>query len=276
MRIFIYHANCPDGFGSAWAAWKKFGNKAKYIAAEHHTPPPAGLEGADLCLMDFNYPKDVTEELKKKVVSLTIIDHHVTAKDITESVPNHSYALDHSGAVLTWKYFHPKKPVPKLLLHVEDVDLWKFKLKNTPEIISALYLYKMDFRSWTKLAQDLEKKKTLAKIIEAGKTVMAYKNKLIDEIADKAKVVEFEGYKTLLANSPAAIHSELGNALVNKMPPLGIVYRESDKKIKISLRSNGSVDVSKIAQKYGGGGHKAAAGFVWPLGKQLPWKSIDN
>ena len=273
-KVFIYHANCPDGFGSAWAAWKKFGNKATYIGAEHHTLPPEGLEGADLCFMDFTYPKAITDELKKKAASITIIDHHVTAKEITESVPNHSYAIDNSGAVLTWKYFHPKKPVPKLLLNIEDADLWKFKIKDTPEIISALYLYKMDFKIWSKIARDLENKKTLVQIIGVGRGVLTYKNKLIEEIASGAKMVEFEGYKTLIATSPAAIHSELGNALVTKLPPIGIVYRESDKKTKISLRSDGSVDVSKIAEKYGGGGHHNAAGFIVKTGESLPWKVI--
>ncbi len=273
-KIFIYHANCPDGFGSAWAAWKKFGNRAKYIPAEHHTNPPEGLDGADLCLMDFTYPASITEDLKKKVASLTIIDHHVTAKSVTESADNHSYALDHSGAVLTWKYFHPNKAVPKLLLHIEDVDLWKFKLKNTREVISALYLYKMNFRDWSKLARNLDNPKTSQKIIEAGRAILNYKNRLIDEIVNEAKMVEFEGYKTLLVPSPSAIHSELGNALVNKMPPLGIVYRESGNKIKISLRSDGTVDVSKIALKYGGGGHKGAAGFIVKAGEPMPWKTL--
>jgi phosphoesterase RecJ-like protein len=47
---------------------------------------------------------------------------------------------------------------------------------------------------------------------------------------------------------------------------LALFLRELDSgKYKFSLRSKGDIDVSKIAQKYGGGGHLNAAGFVAPL-----------
>ncbi len=39
---------------------------------------------------------------------------------------------------------------------------------------------------------------------------------------------------------------------------------EKDGKVKVSLRSRGTVDVRKIAQTYGGGGHKVAAGVNLP------------
>ncbi len=39
------------------------------------------------------------------------------------------------------------------------------------------------------------------------------------------------------------------------------IYANSDDKFRISLRSNGDIDVSKVAIKFGGGGHINAAGF---------------
>lgn len=41
---------------------------------------------------------------------------------------------------------------------------------------------------------------------------------------------------------------------------IAVSVRETDEKIKVSLRSNGKYDVSHIAAVFGGGGHKAAAG----------------
>ncbi len=29
--LVIYHANCADGFGAAFAAWLKFGDEAEYV-----------------------------------------------------------------------------------------------------------------------------------------------------------------------------------------------------------------------------------------------------
>lgn len=41
---------------------------------------------------------------------------------------------------------------------------------------------------------------------------------------------------------------------------IAVSIRETSEKIKVSLRSNGRFDVSCIAENFGGGGHKAAAG----------------
>jgi nanoRNase/pAp phosphatase (c-di-AMP/oligoRNAs hydrolase) len=41
--------------------------------------------------------------------------------------------------------------------------------------------------------------------------------------------------------------------------------------VSCSLRSNGSFDVSVIAKKYDGGGHKNAAGFQVKMLELLSW-----
>jgi nanoRNase/pAp phosphatase (c-di-AMP/oligoRNAs hydrolase) len=45
----------------------------------------------------------------------------------------------------------------------------------------------------------------------------------------------------------------------------GVVYRVSGDRVDVSIYSIGNLDVSKIAQRYGGGGHRNAAGFSVPL-----------
>ena len=51
------------------------------------------------------------------------------------------------------------------------------------------------------------------------------------------------------------------------------LYETAAHEYKISLRSNEDVDVSKIAQFFGGGGHKKAAGFSM---KGTPHDVINN
>ena len=41
--FILYHKNCPDGFGSALAAYSYFGNKAKYIPVNYHEPVPSEI-----------------------------------------------------------------------------------------------------------------------------------------------------------------------------------------------------------------------------------------
>ena len=41
------------------------------------------------------------------------------------------------------------------------------------------------------------------------------------------------------------------------------VFIHEDDGFRVSLRSNGNVDVSEIASSFNGGGHKMAAGFIF-------------
>ena len=94
-------------------------------------------------------------------------------------------------------------------------------------------------------------------------------------MVSSADLVKFAGHRTLVANSPI-LPSQIGNALVKKMPPIGIVWSEKGGVKKISLRSNGRVDVSKIAKRFGGGGHKQAAGFYLKKTIRFPWKKVKH
>src|SRR3990167_11323403 len=53
----LYHGGCPDGFGGAYAAWKKFGDTAEYIPVKYGNTPPEGLAGREVYIVDFCYEK---------------------------------------------------------------------------------------------------------------------------------------------------------------------------------------------------------------------------
>ena len=42
--------------------------------------------------------------------------------------------------------------------------------------------------------------------------------------------------------------------------PVACLFRERDGRVKVSLRGKGDVDVNRIAARFGGGGHRNAAG----------------
>jgi len=50
----LYHGGCPDGFGGAYAAWKKFGDDADYIPMKYNWPVPEKLDGKELYFIDFD------------------------------------------------------------------------------------------------------------------------------------------------------------------------------------------------------------------------------
>ncbi len=275
-NVFLYHNHCDDGFGAAWSAWKKFGNKAEYIGVNHGDPYPKGLEGKNVYTLDFAYPPRETEEILKKAAHLAIIDHHKTAKDSIKLVSDHLYQMNRSGAVLSWQYFHPDKKVPKFLQYIEDADLWRWKLAHSREISTSLRSYDQDFKIWDKIAKDMEKVKTRKKYIEEGKVLLKSDERKVRHAVDNAVLVKFFGYKTFASNS-FHFSSQIGHKLYNKLPPIGIIWSERKNKRVISLRSNGTVDVSELAKKFpGGGGHKNSAGFELKLDQKLPWEVISD
>jgi oligoribonuclease NrnB/cAMP/cGMP phosphodiesterase (DHH superfamily) len=273
--VVLYHKNCPDGFGGAWAAWKKLGSKADYIPVLHQESPPEGLREKRIYLVDFTYPVQILKELITHNKQVIGIDHHADRAEAIQLTHDYRFDPTRSGAVLAWQYFHPGKPTPQLLRHIEDYDLWRFSIPRTKEIVMALELIPQDFNKWNIIARDMQKARSRKKYIATGAVLTKFeKEKVRDMTENDSEEVIFEGHRTLAVNASVFI-DELGGALAKKMPPIGIVWYQKKDKRKFSLRSDGAVDVSALARKFGGGGHHDAAGFKLPSTDPFPWKPIN-
>ena len=268
----LYHADCTDGFGAAWAAWKKFGNEAFYIAV----PPsnrsiPEAARGKDIYTLDYAFPQDVLERVRKETASLTVIDHHITNKESSEQADAQLFDIEHSGAVLAWKFFHPGRPLPKLLKYIEDYDLWKFRFKNTRAVGEALSLYDMNFKVWERIIQDFEKGRE-KRYIEEGSVLIRSRERRVGRLIGFAEKRMFEKHEALVVNSPFYV-SEIGHSIVKHGTPVAIIWSHREGKIVVSLRSDGKrVNVAELAERYGGGGHPAAAGFSFEVKDFLKFK----
>jgi len=274
--IVIYHKNCPDGFGAAWSAWKKFGDQAEYIAVTHPSFPPKNLKGKEVYMLDFCYPAREMQTVLRDAEKLIVLDHHVSQKDAMRFSTDYVFNINNSGAVLAWKYFFPKQKTPKLLLHIEDKDIWKWSLKGTQEYLVFLETHNFDFKVWDKLIKDFEDTVKRKSFYEKGLAITSFNKQQIDMLVSSAEYVIFNNRKCLAVNSPVFV-SEIGHILALNSKGIGIVWCKKGNKLKISMRSNGKIDVSKIAAKKGGGGHKAAASFSLDITDsviKLPWKRV--
>ena len=270
----LFHGECWDGFGGGYAAWKKFGDTAEYFGLKHGFALPDGLDGKEVYIVDFSFKEDAMADIIKRAKKVVALDHHVSAEKSTKMAREYVYALDHSGAVIAWKYFHPDAPVPLLLQYVEDVDIWKWKLPKTAELMAYMGVVEFDFETWDKIAKDWDDPEKIKSYVEKGEYLLKYEDAMTKRLIDGAMLAEFEGHKTLVVNSPV-LHSEIGMRLTKLMPPIAITWSQKLGINRVSLRSDGTVDVAKLAGKYGGGGHKAAAGFAFPMDKSAPWKITD-
>jgi oligoribonuclease NrnB/cAMP/cGMP phosphodiesterase (DHH superfamily) len=277
--VVIYHGDCPDGFGGAYAAWKKFGARAAYLPAMNRFALPCPLKNKEVYLIDYTYQENFIKKLLRDNKRVTAIDHHITAERVAKLTQNYSFALDHSGAVLAWNYFHPGRKVPVMLRYIEDRDLWRWKLPASKAVLAYFDLAERSFAIWDKAAKELEQAGKRKAYREKGELLLRYEKMLLDEILPSAELVRFAGYTVFAINAPYHFVDNLGHALTKKTHSFTIVWRETAGTLKVSLRSAGSVDVAKIAEKFGGGGHKAAAAFSFPIrstGITFPWKAVKT
>lgn len=275
----LYHGGCPDGFGGAYATWKKFGDTAEYIPLKHGKPAPENLDGKDLYFIDFCYPQSIMDQLAERAKSVTVLDHHEGIRDVATKFPG-VFDTSRSGATIAWSYFHPDIPVPTLLKYVETGDLYRFDVPNAREILAYVYTRTDSFASfdiknvekWDAFATELENPAELTHVIEIGKKFVEYHEHVVVHGIHHAEIVSFEGYECYLTGSTGEFVSDIGNRLARLKPPIAIIVSADAEGLRVSLRSDGSVDVASLAQKYGGNGHPAAAGFEIPFGEPIPWK----
>lgn len=279
--VVIYHGNCTsgDGFGAAYAAWKKFGDNASYIPRKTQDGVPDGIEGKELYIVDYSYNREQLTQLTETNTSVVVIDHHATSKEAVTSFEGNVFDNDHSGAVLAWHYFHPGTEVPKLLLYIEDHDLWLFKMEFNREFGAALGEYTQDFETWDRLNENLSDRDAFSAFISHGAALAGFEDSLVQKLLAFREKIVFEGhtmyavncsriYRSIVASELATLNAKEGGIA------MAIVYYRYDGKVHCALRSTGDVDVSIIAQKYGGGGHKNASGIRVDSFNDLPFSFL--
>ena len=256
MRTAVLYHSDADGFGAAYACWKRFYENAIFIPVQYGQPVPelpATLE--ELFIVDFSYDRATCEALAAKY-SLTILDHHKTAEKELAGLPYAKFDMEKSGAMLTWDHLFPGQRPPTILFYVEDRDLWLFRLDLSEEVNLYIAAIPHTFESWDAFRiQDARICGTAIKSFRDGQVNKALRNVRWEEVA---------GHKVPVLNLSDNI-SEVGNQLCQKFPdaPFSVSYCDrADGKRSYSLRSIGEFDVSAIAKQFGGGGHRNAAGFT--------------
>lgn len=260
IDLVIYHANCTDGFGAAYSAWKLLGDRATYFAAKYGEAPP-DVKDKCVVVLDFSYDNATTKRLIADAKSFLVIDHHKSAMVELHDVSCTHFDMNHSGAMLSWKFFHPGKDAPRMIKHIEDRDLWKWEIPYSKEFAAAFDMVPFDFEEFDKYLDD----SAVDDAQERGAYILAYSKTVISKIAKNAHARKMNGKDVLVVNSPHWM-SEIGNALSTRCDfALIWYYDHSTRQVKASLRAHhDDADVSEVAKKFGGGGHRKAAGFALP------------
>lgn len=291
--IVIYHCPCDDGFGAAWAAWKRWGDTVEYVRASYGNPPP-DVAGKHVLIVDFSYKRDVLREMGKAALSIIILDHHKTAeadlaeyrrfadapyrftlatvdlmaKDLRDNgYPpiNALFDMGRSGARIAWEFCHADAGVPLLIQLIEDRDLWRFSLPDTKAFTLWLRSRETDFEEWDHIARMLEFDDRQAHVMAEARAIEAFYDQLVRRIASDPVSMPIAGIEVPTVNCPYALASDVGHRLLDRNPdaPFVACYHDTigDRRA-FSLRSSDDrMDVADIASRFGGGGHRNAAGF---------------
>ncbi len=244
--LVIYHGNCVDGFTAAWCFYRKYGDEADYVAGVYQEPPP-DVTGRDVYLVDFSYKRAVVEDMIRKARTVTLIDHHKTALEDLKDLEGLTQfvSLEHSGAMLAWKYLFGDTEPPRVLRHVED------------RVCGSL-----DYRVRVKSTLPLDEN-GLRQLAKEGDSLNRKHDKHVrDLVALCKRDMDISGWVVPVASIPPMFASDAGHLMAQDQW-FAACYWDTEHGRVFSLRSaeNGR-DVSEIAKQYGGGGHKHAAEFT--------------
>jgi len=287
--MMIYHSPCDDGFGAAYAAWKRWGDAVEYVPGTYGKPAP-DVAGKHVLMGDFSFKKPVLDTMGAQAGSIVILDHHKTAQedlasyahlfaygpddaneDFLVTVENGDmpivtrFDMDKSGARMTWEFCHPGVPVPMLIQLIEDRDLWRFALPETRAFTLWLRSHPYDFAVWDEIATRLAYPDEYERIMLQASAVETFYNQKVAEMVREARPLWLGPFNIPMVNCSWAFASDVRHALLDKFPtaPFAACYYDrGDGRRSYSLRSSDDrLDVSLIARGFGGGGHRNAAGF---------------
>jgi uncharacterized protein len=270
--LVLYHAECPDGFGAAYAAWLVLGDQADYLPCKHGVDAP-DVTDKDVYILDFSFDAEVLETMSQQARSVTLLDHHKTAQDKLRCLscgPRFSMLFDlkRSGARLAWEHFHPGKPVPAMIARIEDRDLWTWAYPDTRACLAVLDQLGFDFAQWAQFHRESDTEAGLQAIVARGQAVVNRFEQQVHAIAADAFGIELMGHQVWAVNATSDFTSDVGNLLAQKSGTFGVVFKvDSPTVVKVGLRAERSFDASPIAVAFGGGGHPQACAFRLPLAR---------
>lgn len=265
-----------------------------------------------LYLIDYSLPPDIILALLKKQKKVIFIDHHITAieainlasKNWSQNELERFINFSHSdkgvsGATLAWKYFFytdrksnysseeakeqmkASSGMPFAVILTGIYDTWDTDSNLWVDAVNLNnFIYYRDFTfPWSNIWPNLFTEKYIYTYLNEGNLISkTLKVKNYRDSKSWGGILEWEGIKFYAINATGN-----SNTVEDVMDPdagyQAILYfkfspREGAWKVSLyhSNKLSSKPDLSKIALKYGGGGHMGACGFSC---KELPFSFSD-
>jgi len=265
-RLCLFHEADHDGQASAAIVKRRYPD-VELIGWDYGKEVPWDkIEEADEVIMvDISFqPYDLMKKVAD-LAKLTWIDHHATAiKNYEENkIPGSIILKDGIGAcVLTWQYYFPDENVPAGVRLLGEYDVWNHLDPSCKAFEYGMRVRDTDPKSniWEFIFSNIS---NLGMIVDEGDTILLYIENTYKHLAEKyVYEKEIDGLKFLVANNPHRTSDYFDSVWdIRKYDGMMSYFWTGDCWNVSLYTSKENIDVSKVAEKYGGGGHKKAAGF---------------
>jgi len=281
--LIIHHFDL-DGRSSAAIIKYRYPDTKTYEINYGEDIPWDLIRGEDVFIVDFSFEPEDMKRVIKEVRSLIWIDHHISAiqklKGLADSVEGlRDESEEYAGCELTWKYIFPKDSIPRVVSLLGRYDVHDYMEDTILPFQYAMRTKDTDpsenFDFWVELFTDytdedscgfdfLEEESLIDKIIEEGRPIERFiDNQNESFVRDNAVTVILEGHKFLAVNTYLSNSNALEKFFNrNKWDAMMTFYRKSGGwRVSLYNGDEGKIDCSKIAGKFGGGGHFSASSF---------------
>ncbi len=277
MKCFYHNDHDGRCAGAIVAKYENNYNLSDFFEVDYVMKLPLDVirENETVYFVDYSFKKDTIWQLEKvleKTRNVIWIDHHTSSLNLEMELPwakeIEGIRQDKiSGAGLTYMYLFGCEfdDLPYFIKLISDYDCWLYKFEpDTTFFKIGVETEKFDALDdvWIDLFKDEEKGfiVTIDDLIETGKIIKGYIDRDNEQyrksFAYETKIV---GHKCLAVNRKS--NSWIFGEKYNEYPLVMVWVFDGKKYIYSIFSSNKDVDCSKIAESYGGGGHKGAAGF---------------
>ena len=289
----VYHSRDLDGWMSAaivkhYCISQRVAEEVDFIGYDYGQTIP-DLSGYNKVIMcDISFPAKEMEYLGEKLIW---IDHHISAILDSESMGYDmtigSRNTKFSACELTWVYFFPDDRMPELVRLLGRYDCFGHKGTSEEKLVlefqygarQMITNYEDAYETLMLTDYDWKSNAHILHILNSGVIIYKY-------LCTEAKQSYKNGFEVIFENpsidfssrTDIKLHPKYKFILVNKerFNPInfGIDYHAdgydgagcfhyANGKWNFSLyNDNELVDCSQIAKRFGGGGHRGAAGFL--------------
>ena len=264
QQVIIYPEYSADGLGSAWSAWEFFGDGAYYKPYRYNDPMPEFESGAEVFVLGCGIPLRILYEVATNAERIVVIESqsHYEAKYLeqlnSQQIPhNITFIIDsaRSACVMAWEFFNHTQ-TPLLFDMIQDHNQGRFSIETSSVVVAALNnRLPLDIMEFGALS--------VGELRSEGKALNEQTRRIAARLMKARHAVCLGDAVGMAINAPPAFANDLGLMLSMERGGFGMTYHFNGERNAwlCSLRSDGSVNVGLLAERFGGGGNERAAGF---------------